>query len=83
MANAVERIIEDHGAVPATIAVLNGQARIGLEPGQLELLGKIGPKAGKLSRRDLSSAIADKATGGTTVSGTMILAKKAGVRPPQ
>lgn len=80
MAKAVEQVIEDHGAVPATIAILNGKACIGLEENDLELLAMTGQKARKVSRRDLASALADKATGGTTVSGTMILAKKAGVR---
>lgn len=79
MAKAVERIVEENGATPATIAILDGQARVGLELSDLEALAMVGRKARKVSRRDLASAIADKATGGTTVSGTMILAKKAGV----
>lgn len=76
MAKAVEKIVEDNGAIPATIAVINGQARVGLGADDLEHLARTGQQARKISRRDLASAIAEKATGGTTVSGTMILAKK-------
>ena len=80
MARQVERVIENHGAVPATIAVLRGKAHIGLEAQDLEDLAKGGQSARKLSRRDLASAIADGASGGTTVSATMILAKRAGIK---
>lgn len=80
MAQAVERTIYENGATPATIAVLDGEIKIGLETEDLVLLAKTGQSARKISRRDLASAIADGATGGTTVSGTMILAKMAGIR---
>ena len=51
----VEAIIRDHGAVPATIAVLGGKIRIGLSAAELELLGQ-SPEAMKVSRRDLPFA---------------------------
>ena len=80
MAQTVERTIYENGATPATIAILDGKIKIGLETEDLVLLAKTGQSARKISRRDLASAIADGATGGTTVSGTMILAKMAGIR---
>ncbi|CCG80975.1 Pseudouridine-metabolizing bifunctional protein C1861.05 [Taphrina deformans PYCC 5710] len=79
MARQVEKVIEDCGAVPATIAILNGVPQIGLEDADLEFLARTGKQARKVSRRDMAACQADLATGGTTVSGTMILAKKAGI----
>ena len=74
-----ERTVADFGAVPATIAVLDGIAHIGLEAGELErLAGTEG--ALKLSARDLPVAMAQGATGGTTVAGTALLASRAGIR---
>src|SRR5688572_19930186 len=57
MANDVEQIIRDGGAVPATIAVLDGRPRIGLGPDALELLAT-SPDVAKVSVRDLPYAIA-------------------------
>jgi pseudouridine-5'-phosphate glycosidase len=74
-----ERTVADSGAVPATIAMLDGVAHIGLEADQLErLAGSEG--ALKLSARDLPVAIAQGATGGTTVAATALLASRAGIR---
>ena len=74
-----ERTVSDHGAVPATIAVLDGVAHIGLERDRLErLAGTEG--ALKLSARDLPAAMAQGATGGTTVAATALLASRAGIR---
>jgi pseudouridine-5'-phosphate glycosidase len=67
------------GAVPATIAVLDGAPHVGLEPDQLERLAASGD-ALKLSARDLPVAIAQGATGGTTVAATSLLASRAGIR---
>jgi pseudouridine-5'-phosphate glycosidase len=74
-----ERAVADRGAVPATIAVLDGVAHIGLEADQLRrLAGAEAPL--KLSARDLSLAMAQEATGGTTVAATALLASRAGIR---
>jgi pseudouridine-5'-phosphate glycosidase len=67
------------GAVPATIAVLDGVPHVGLEPDQLERLAASGD-ALKLSARDLPVAIAQGTTGGTTVAATSLLASRAGIR---
>jgi len=79
MAARVEKIILDEGAVPATIAVVNGRVRIGLSDGERESLAMTGD-AMKLSRADLAFAVAQGRTGGTTVAATMICAAIAGIR---
>ncbi|NLW98653.1 MAG: pseudouridine-5'-phosphate glycosidase [Actinomycetales bacterium] len=79
MATEVEQIIRDGGAVPATIAVLDGRPCIGLSPDQLELLGSH-PEVSKVSVRDLPYVVARGAHGATTVASTMRLAALAGVR---
>jgi len=74
-----ERTVMDCGAVPATIAMLDGVAHVGLEAGELERLA--GSEAAlKLSARDLPVAMAQGATGGTTVAATALLASQAGIR---
>ena len=78
MANSVEAEIRDHGATPATIAVLDGTLHIGLEPAQLETLART-PNAAKLSRADLAVCMAEGRTGATTVAATMIAAALAGI----
>ncbi|MEJ6007309.1 pseudouridine-5'-phosphate glycosidase [Paucibacter sp. AS339] len=78
-AREVEALIRAGGAVPATIAVLDGKIRIGLSDAELDLLGR-SPEAMKLSRRDLAYAIASKKIGATTVAATMICADLAGIR---
>lgn len=70
---AVEEIIREHGAVPATIAVMDGKLRIGLDPAELEQLAQ-SPDAHKVSRRDLAYILASGKTGATTVAATMIAA---------
>ncbi|WP_411035793.1 pseudouridine-5'-phosphate glycosidase [Shinella sp. BYT-45] len=79
MARSVERIIREEGAVPATIAVIDGVLHIGLEEAQLEALSRT-EGAMKLSRADLAFAIAERRTGATTVAATMIAAARAGIR---
>ena len=79
MATQVERIIRDGGAVPATIAVLGGRPRVGLEAADLELLAT-DPHVDKVSLRDLPYVIARGAHGATTVAATMRLAALAGIR---
>ncbi|MCV9996878.1 pseudouridine-5'-phosphate glycosidase [Pararhizobium sp. YC-54] len=79
MARSVEAIIREEGAVPATIAVIDGTLHIGLEDAQLEALAQT-EGAMKLSRADLAFAIAERRTGATTVAATMIAAARAGIR---
>ncbi|MDW6026586.1 pseudouridine-5'-phosphate glycosidase [Mesorhizobium sp. BAC0120] len=79
MAAAVERIITEEGAVPATIAVIDGRLKVGLSDEQRNQLAKV-TAAMKLSRADLAFAIAEGRTGGTTVAATMIAAALAGIR---
>ena len=77
-AREVEDLIRDQGAVPATIAVLDGVIRIGLDEAALEKLGKA-ENVAKLSRRDLPLIVAQKGDGATTVAATMICAAMAGI----
>ena len=77
-ARAVEGVIRDAGAVPATIAVMDGRICVGLDDAQLELLGQA-KDALKISRRDLAYAIAQGKLGATTVAATMICAHLAGI----
>ena len=77
-ARAVEGVVRAHGAVPATIALLDGRVRVGLDDASLERLAAAGDVA-KASRRDLAVLLARGATAGTTVAATMHLAARAGV----
>ncbi|PBC04972.1 pseudouridine-5'-phosphate glycosidase [Mesorhizobium sp. WSM3860] len=79
MAAKVEQIIANGGAVPATIAVVDGRIKIGLSDGERESLAMTGD-AMKLSRADIGFAVAQKRTGGTTVAATMIAAHMAGIK---
>lgn len=75
----VEQAVRDSGAIPATIAILDGQIMVGLNEEQLETLAK-SSNAMKLSRADLAMALARKAMGSTTVAATMIIAQLAGIK---
>ncbi len=77
-ARKVEQIIRDAGAVPATIAILDGKICIGLSEDQLETLGTA-PDAIKVSRRDLAYVLSQRLLGATTVAATMICAQLAGI----
>jgi len=77
-AREVEQIIRDNGAVPATIAIVDGKIKIGLSDEELEMFGKSSDVA-KASRRDLPYLIATKKLGATTVAATMICAEAAGI----
>jgi len=79
MAEATEQIIRDGGAVPATIAIMDGKIKIGLEKDDLELLATAEDVA-KVSRRDLAEVLAKKQIGATTVATTMIAANMAGIK---
>ncbi|GAA3038143.1 pseudouridine-5'-phosphate glycosidase [Actinokineospora globicatena] len=74
----LERIVRDAGAVPATIAVLDGMAHVGLTTEQLERV--CSPGLAKLSLRDLGAAFALKRDGATTVASTAALAHQAGIK---
>ncbi|XP_028931724.1 pseudouridine-metabolizing bifunctional protein C1861.05-like [Ornithorhynchus anatinus] len=78
MARAVEEIVKTHGAVPATVGVLDGRIHVGLSHPELRSLAE---RKGtfKVSRRDLPYVLSQGLSGGTTVSATMIVAKKAGI----
>ena len=78
-ANAVEAEVRTRGAVPATIAVLDGAVRVGLSPVDLERLATATGVL-KVSRNDLAYAIATGQPGATTVAATMICARLAGIR---
>jgi pseudouridine-5'-phosphate glycosidase len=78
VAQLVEGDIRTAGAVPATIAVLEGVLHIGLEPEQLARLAQAKGVA-KLSRADMAACIATGGTGATTVAATMIAARLAGI----
>ena len=78
MARSVEQIIREHGAVPATIAVIEGVLHIGLEDEQIAALAQMSGVM-KLSRADLAFALAERRTGATTVAATMIAAARAGI----
>ncbi|MFA7414750.1 MAG: pseudouridine-5'-phosphate glycosidase [Rhizobium sp.] len=78
MARSVEAIIREQGAVPATIAVIDGVLHIGLENDQIATLAQL-PNIMKLSRADIAFAIAERRSGATTVAATMIAADRAGI----
>ncbi|MGI9641155.1 MAG: pseudouridine-5'-phosphate glycosidase [Acidimicrobiia bacterium] len=76
---AVEAAVEARGAVPATIAAVDGVLRVGLDRDELDALAQAGEEAVKVSRRDLGFVVARGAVGGTTVAATMIIAAAAGI----
>ncbi|MCP5380825.1 MAG: pseudouridine-5'-phosphate glycosidase [Kordiimonadaceae bacterium] len=79
-AKEVEQMVRDHGAVPATIAILGGRLKVGLNDGELEYLGKSGLDVIKASRRDIPFIVANKGDGATTVAATMIISALAGIK---
>jgi len=79
LAQALEAIVRAEGATPATIAVIDGQLCAGLDAAQLEALANA-PDVRKLSSRDLAAAVAQRASGGTTVAATLRIAASARIR---
>ena len=77
---AVEQIIRDNGAVPATIAIIGGRLKAGLTPEEIEYFGKKGQAITKASRRDLAVLCARGEDGATTVTTTMMIAHMAGIK---
>jgi pseudouridylate synthase len=79
VAREAEQAVRAEGAVPATVGVIGGVAKVGLEDGELQLMATAGNVA-KLSARDLAVATAKGAHGATTVAATAHLASIAGIR---
>ena len=80
MAQNVEKVIEASGAVPATIAIMDGRFMVGTTADDLERLARTGGKAAKASRRDVAALLASGEIAGTTVATTMMAAEAAGIR---
>ena len=78
MAREVERVIIQHGAVPATIAIIDGELRAGLDDAALEHFARTGPSIMKVSTRDMPYVVSKNLTGATTVASTMRIAAMAG-----
>jgi pseudouridine-5'-phosphate glycosidase len=74
-----ERIIREEGAIPATIAIIGGKIKIGLDDDALEYMGR-NKSVKKASRRDMAMLIAQKIDGATTVATTMLCANMAGIK---
>ena len=79
-ARQVEAEVRAHGAVPATVAIVNGRLKAGLGPDEIEALGRAGPRVAKVSRRDMGLVVAAGQSGATTVAATMVIAALAGIR---
>lgn len=79
LAADMEAALREGGAVPATIAVMAGEVRVGLTAEEVETLAKA-KNVRKISVRDYGPAIAQQADGGTTVAGTLVAAERVGIR---
>jgi pseudouridylate synthase len=79
MAQHVEARVRENGAVPATIAILDGKFRVGLAAAEIERLALAGGTAAKASRRDVAALVAGRGMAGTTVATTMQIAAYAGI----
>lgn len=77
---AVEQAVLEGGALPATIAIIEGRLKVGLSADEIRHIGRRGPDVIKCSRRDLPFVVARKEDGATTVAATMIIAAMAGIR---
>ncbi|MEO6625477.1 MAG: pseudouridine-5'-phosphate glycosidase [Burkholderiaceae bacterium] len=76
----VEAEVRSHGAVPATVAIIDGRLKAGLDAAAIERLGQDGPAVPKVSRRDIPFIVAARRSGATTVAATMLIAEQAGIR---
>jgi pseudouridylate synthase len=79
MALKVEEIIKKEGAVPATMAILNGTIKVGLDHDDIEYLAQA-KNVYKVGKRDFAYVISQKKTGATTVSGTSLIASMVGIK---
>jgi pseudouridine-5'-phosphate glycosidase len=75
-----EEIIRENGAIPATVAVVDGVPTVGISKEHIEYLGKHGPQVEKVSKRDIPIVAARRQYGATTVAATAFFAAKVGVR---
>ncbi len=78
-ARKLQSIVRSQGAIPATVAILDGQVKIGLTDNELEILANT-DNVVKVSRRDFANVVARRLTGATTVAGTMLAASWADIR---
>lgn len=78
LARELDAVVRAEGATPATIALIDGRIRVGLDDAQLETLATSRDVA-KVSRRDMAAVLASGGLGATTVAGTMIAARLAGI----
>ena len=78
-AMAVNQVIRDNGAIPATIGIIKGRMKVGLTDEEINYLAQA-PKVLKVSRRDLPFVISKGMDGATTVAATMIISNMAGIR---
>ena len=76
----VEAVVREEGAVPATIALIDGKIKVGLHQNEIQYLAKKGREVIKTSRRDIPYVLSHKLTGATTVAATMIAAELAGIK---
>jgi len=75
----VEKIVEQSGATPATIAIIDGRIKVGLNPNELTTLGKQSNVL-KVSKRDIPYCVIKKYSGATTVSATILIADMVGIK---
>ncbi len=75
-----QNVVRENGAIPATIAIINGKLKVGLTDEEINYLGKKGRDVIKVSRRDIPYIVSQKKDGATTVSATMIIANYAGIK---
>ncbi|KAK7468849.1 hypothetical protein VKT23_003350 [Stygiomarasmius scandens] len=78
LASSLEDIVRSTGSIPATVAILDGRVKIGLDKDALERICHV--PAAKISRRDIGAAIASKANGGTTICGTTVFSAAVGIK---
>jgi pseudouridine-5'-phosphate glycosidase len=79
-AQAAEQRVRAHGAIPATIGVVGGAVRVGLDAAELERFAEAGPAARKVGARDLEACAVQGALGATTAGGTLAVCASAGIR---
>lgn len=79
-ARQVEAVVRENGATPATIAILDGRLKVGVDESEIEYLGNNGQQITKSSRRDIPFVVSRGEDGATTVASTMIIAAMAGIR---
>lgn len=75
-----QAIIRENGAIPATIAIINGVVKVGLTDSEIDYLGKMGTKVHKTSTRDIPYIVSQNLDGATTVSATSVIASLAGIK---